>query len=50
MYILHPLHPKYLITDMYCRTSKLNLPVVIATILHSNIVPLATLIYGGFEH
>ena len=49
--ILHPLHPKSLIIDVYCRTSelmtsKLNLLIVLATILHSKIVPLATSLRG----
>ena len=47
IHILHPLHPKSLIINVYWRTSalmtsKLNLLIVLATILHSNIVPLAT--------
>jgi hypothetical protein len=41
----HPLHPKSLLIDVYCRTltlvtSKVNLLIVIVTILHSNIAPL----------
>ena len=45
--MLHPLHPKSLIINVYCFTSALmtsilNLLIVLATILHLNIVSLAT--------
>ena len=42
IHTLHELHPKSLSIDVYCRTSalitsKLNLLIVLATILHSNV-------------